>query len=185
MVTGAAAFALRLVWPVGINVWGLQLGYFASYIVLFGAGILAVNGHWLERLPKRQVRFWWYLTLLTLPTLPLAVLLSGASPKSQSSLLSVAYAFWEPFVAWGMILFLIRRFQMHFQTLAGLWRPLARRAYTIYIVHPPVLVAVALAWRDVPANALIKFAVTGTASCVLCYVLAGMLVRLPGLRSIL
>jgi len=36
--TGAIAFALRLQWPVGTEVWGLQLGYFASYVVLFVTG---------------------------------------------------------------------------------------------------------------------------------------------------
>ena len=34
LLTGAAAWLLRLKWPVGVNVWGLQFGYFASYVVL-------------------------------------------------------------------------------------------------------------------------------------------------------
>ena len=38
LLTGAGAFALRLIWPVGTQAIGLQLGYFASYIVLFIAG---------------------------------------------------------------------------------------------------------------------------------------------------
>jgi hypothetical protein len=36
---GAAALAIRQVVPVGVNVIGLQLGYFASYIFLFSLGI--------------------------------------------------------------------------------------------------------------------------------------------------
>ena len=43
LVTGAGAFLLRLVWPVGVNVGFLQLGYFASYIVLFAAGCAAAS----------------------------------------------------------------------------------------------------------------------------------------------
>ena len=36
---GAAALGIRQVVPVGVNVIGLQLGYFASYIFLFSLGI--------------------------------------------------------------------------------------------------------------------------------------------------
>ncbi len=36
--TGAAAFLLRLQWPTGTTLLHLQLGYFASYVVLFAAG---------------------------------------------------------------------------------------------------------------------------------------------------
>ena len=58
LATGALAFTLRLVWPVGNDIWGLQLGYFASYLVLFAAGCWAADGRWLERLTPETVRFW-------------------------------------------------------------------------------------------------------------------------------
>ncbi len=48
-----------------------------------------------------------------------------------------------------------------------------------------MLVGVALAWKGVPAPALLKFALTGTASCALCFLLAGALLRLPFLRRLL
>jgi integrase len=38
---GAAALAIRQVVPTGVNVIGLQLGFFASYIFLFCLGIAA------------------------------------------------------------------------------------------------------------------------------------------------
>jgi hypothetical protein len=46
LATGVAAFALRVVWPVGQEAWGLQLGYCASYVVLFAAGCLAAGPRW-------------------------------------------------------------------------------------------------------------------------------------------
>jgi len=183
--TGAAALALRSVWPVGVNIWGLQLGYFASYVVLFAVGCIAARPHWLERLPKARVQIWWRVGLIALPVLPITYFLGGAVPELRGHVLDVVYAFWEPFVACGMIILLLDRFQHHFVTLESFWRPLARRAYTIYIVHPPVLVAVALAWRDVPVNPMLKFAVTGSVTCAVCFLIAGWLVRLPGVRRVL
>jgi len=94
------------------------------------------------------------------------------------------YAFWEPFVAWGIILALLSLFQRRFETLTPLWTNLARRAYLIFIIHPPVVVGIALAWRQVALPPLLKFAVTGAAACVACYFLAGALLRVPVVRRV-
>jgi hypothetical protein len=87
-------------------------------------------------------------------------------------------------VAWGLILVLLFRFQQRFAVLNDFWRSLAARAYAIYVIHPPVLVGVALAWRTLAAPALVKFAVTGTVTCGLCFILAGWLLRIPGARRV-
>jgi len=191
LITGAAAFALRLVWPVGTQAWGLQLGYFASYIVLFAAGCLAASGHRLRDLPQGQTRGWLIVSLLTLPVLPLVVAITAHVPALQGkgvggwNIAAAVYAFWEPFVAWGLIMALVRTFQRRFTKLSPTWKALTRRAYTIYIIHPPVLVAIALLWRDVPATPLIKFVVTGIATCLACFSIAGLLLRSPALSRIL
>ncbi len=188
--TGALALVLRQAWPVGASVAGLQLGYFASYVVLFAAGCLGAAGGWLERVPPVQVRFWGIVALCALPVLPLAVLAAPllpvlqASPNGGMSLPAALYAFWEPFVAWGLILLALA-------WAAGRGPPgplraaLGRRAYAIYVIHPPVLVGIALLWRAVPAPALVKFAVTGSLACVACFVLAGWLLRLRAVARVL
>ncbi|EEA04155.1 acyltransferase 3 [Burkholderia sp. H160] len=122
---------------------------------------------------------------MTLPILPLVYFLGRYLPELRGRPLAMVYTFWEPFVAWGTILFLTRYFQRRFYRLDGVWQPLSRRAYTIYIIHPPVLVAVALAWRNVAAAPFLKFAITGSLACALCYLIAGFLLRWPKLASIL
>lgn len=183
--TGAAAWCLRQVWPVGQSVWGLQLGYFASYAVLFGFGCRAARSAWLERLPEAEVRFWWRLALCCLPVLPVLYGLGAHWPVLRSSVLPLAYAFWEPLVAWGILL---RLLQGH----GPGWRPnrpwqtsLSRRAFAIYVIHPPVLVGVALAGSGVLAPPLLKWAVTGGLSCLICFVLAGWLLRSRSLARVL
>jgi putative Mn2+ efflux pump MntP len=185
LATGAAAFLLRLIWPVGVNVAFLQLGYFASYIVLFLAGCAAADGRRLEQIPDDQKRIWLRVAWVALPLLPiLAVLgshfgwLAGHGEGGWNAQ-AIAYAFWEPLVAWGFILGLLAFFQRRFAVLKGIWPSLARRAYLIYIIHPPILVGTALAWREIAAPALVKFAVTGTIACGLCYLAAGLILRIP------
>jgi len=188
--TGIAAFLLRLVWPVGVNVVFLQLGYFASYITLFAAGIIAADGHRLQRMPASQTKLWLVIAWLAVPIFPLIELAAPHVPwlagraEGGWNLQALAYAFWEPFVAWGFILGLLAFFQRHFAALSGPMRSLARRAYLIYIIHPPILVGAALAWGDIAAPALVKFLVTGSAACALCYLAAGLLLRVPGVARI-
>jgi peptidoglycan/LPS O-acetylase OafA/YrhL len=191
LATGAAAFALRLVWPVGAQAFGLQLGYFASYLVLFAAGCAGAPGGWLGAVPDGRRLVWLWVAVLALPIFPAVVLLAPhvAGLRGNSSggwnVPAAVYAFWEPFVAWGFILALVQAFQRRFQGLGPVWAALARRAFAIYIIHPPVLVAVALAWRGVAWPQLIKFALTGTVTCVLCFWLAGMLLRVQPIRRLI
>jgi len=189
--TGAGAFALRLIWPVGVTVFNLQLGYFASYGVLFAAGCAGAAGHWLTAVPERVRRPWLTVAWLTLPIFPAAILLAPIVPALRGDTSggwnpqAMVYAFWEPFVAWGFILGLLHTFEQRFQTMGPIWASLARRAYTIFIIHPPILVVIALLWRDVSAPHLVKFAVTGTLACLVCFWIAGLLLRVPSIRKVI
>jgi len=183
-LTGLAAVALRQFWPVGVNVWGLQLGYFASYMVLFAFGCIAAAPRWLEHVPASQERFWRRVATVAFPVLPAAYFLAKAVPLLAGKPLGVICAFWEPLVAWGVILALLQRLANGTRLFGPIRERLGRRAYAIYIIHPPVLVAIALAWRQVAAPQLLKFAVTGSMTCLACYLLAGLLVRCPGVRRI-
>lgn len=191
LLCATVAFALRLVWPVGAQWWGLQLGYFASYVILYVAGCMAAQRGWLNDMPADQVRRWRRIAWVTLPLLaPLAFLkdvapLFQANPMGGWNLPALLYAFWEPFVAWGVILWLLARAQRTTVVSSPLWQKLSRRAYAMYVIHPLPVVAIALAWRGVPAPALLKFAVTGSLACVACYLLAGWLLRLPGVKRVL
>ena len=190
LVTGLVAFLLRFIWPVGVNVGFLQLGYFASYSVLFAAGCAAADQKWLEQIPQDRKRRWLRIAWWAFPVFPVVVLVGSrvswlhGPPEGGFNLQALVYAFWEPFVAWGFILGLLTFFQRRFAQLGGVWPMLARRAFLIYIVHPPIVVGVALAWGDVTAPALVKFLVTGSLACALCYVIAGLLLRIPGVARI-
>ena len=176
LVTGTAAFLLRLRWPPGADFLGLQFGYFASYVVLFAAGCLGAKGRWLENVPAKQLWTWRWVSLAAAVAYPVVILAGRWSPAF--------YAFWEPLFAWGVILSLLVFFQRRFVALGPAWQKLARRAYLIYIIHPPILVGVSLAMRGLAAPALVKFALAGTAACALCFIAAGALLTIPAVRRV-
>jgi peptidoglycan/LPS O-acetylase OafA/YrhL len=188
---GMAALAIRQFVPTGVNVFGLQLGYFASYIYLFAIGIAAWRSDWFRQLSWKTARAGVVAVAIAWPCLPLSIVLAkavgGAGKSNFSGGLSwtaILYALWEPFVAWGMIAawLLIFRQRMNQPSRFCAW--LNRRAYAVYIVHPPILVGMALLLRGWSAPALIKFSATGLLTCVACWLVADPLVRLPGLRRV-
>ncbi|MEO8849111.1 MAG: acyltransferase family protein [Casimicrobiaceae bacterium] len=187
--TGTVAFALRLWFPTGAEVAHLQLGYFASYVLLFVAGCVAWRHRWLERIDWAYARRWWIVTLIAIPVLPLGILAlhtwqHGVVGVSGGwNLDALLYAFWEPLVAWGIILALLWYFRA--KVNPDRVHGLSRAAYAIYLLHPPVVVAISVALRPWDAPPLLKFVVVGTLSCMAAYILASLLLRIRAVARIL
>ncbi len=190
LAIGAAAFLLRLVWPAGWDILGLQLGFFASYIFLFAAGYMAADRHLLESVPEEATAFWKKAAWIAFPFLPIVALGVGFVPALNGpaegglNIVALTYAFWEPFIAFGIILALIPWSLRRFTTLEGVNAKLARRAYTIYIIHPPVLVGVALLLHPLALPPILKFLLVGVLVCLACYLIAGIVLKIPGVKRI-
>jgi fucose 4-O-acetylase-like acetyltransferase len=191
LATGIAALAIRQIVPAGQNVIGLQLGYFATYIFLFAAGIAAWRYDWLRQLTWRDARAGIVALLVAWPLMPVGIAIALALNEGGKSNFSgglswtaILYATWEPFVAWGMIALWLLLFRAYMNQPSGFWTWLNRRAYTVYIVHPPVLVGIALLLHGWVAPALVKWGVVGTLAVIACWLVADPLVRLPGVRRV-
>src|SRR5215469_3221672 len=191
IAVGMGALLIRQVVPTGVNVIGLQLGYFSSYIFLFAIGIAAWKNDWLRQLEWRNARTWLIGLLVSWPALPIGIAVAdkiyGPGKASFGGGLTwpaILYAFWEPFVAWGLIAAWLLLFRAYMNRPSTFWTWLNRRAYAVYIIHPPILVGVSLLLHAWIAPALLKFCVTGSLACAACWLLADPLVRLPGVRRI-
>ncbi len=191
LAVGAAALLLRQFVPVGVNVLGLQLGYFASYVFLFALGCAAWPHRWLEQVERRHALPWAWVSLAALPLLFVAGAVAGGlsgRPVNFNggwSLPAVVYAFWEPLIAWGVIAMLLWQFRVRFNHPSERWQGWADRAYGAFIVHAPVIVALSIALREWGAPPLLKFVVVATGGTVLSFMVAGALRRIPGARRVI
>lgn len=188
---GAFAFAIRQWVPAGVNVIGLQLGYFSSYIFLFAMGIAAWRYDWLRRLKWKHVLPSVIALVFAWPALPVAIAIADRLyGPGKSNFLggfswpAILYAFWEPFVAWGLIGAWLLVFREHLNKPSAIWSWLTRRAYAVYILHPPVLVGLTLVFQAWIAPALIKFAFIGALTCIATWLAADPFVRLPGMGRV-
>ena len=124
---------------------------------------------------------------LSMAAVMLVIALNGPEKSNSSGSLSwtaIYYAFWESFIAWGMIAAWLLVFRRYMNEPSAIWTWLNRRSYAVYIVHTVVLVGISLLFRGWAAPALFKFAVIGTLACIASWILVDPLVRVPGVRQI-
>jgi peptidoglycan/LPS O-acetylase OafA/YrhL len=191
VLVGVASLAIRQFVPTGKNIIGLQLGYFAPYIFLFAIGIAAWRYDWLRQLQWKHGRPWIITLIAAWPAMPISIAIAmRVIPPGKANFggghtwPAIMYAFWDPFVSWGLIAAWMLIARSFMNKPSALWSWLNRRAYAVYIIHPPVLVGISLLLHPFVAPAILKFIITGSLSCVATWLIADPLVRVPLIRRI-
>jgi hypothetical protein len=175
----AAAFGLRLVFPLGTDVINFQLGYFASYLVLFAIGVGAHRSGVLERIDLRRGRRWLVVSFAV--GLPLWALVVGFGGPVQGNLdlingglrwQAAAFAFWESFFCVAVIIGLVGVFRERFNEGRPWARFLSEQAFGVYVFHAPVLIAVTMALRGFRLHPLPKFVLVSVVALPACFVVS-------------
>jgi glucan biosynthesis protein C len=189
---GVAGFLVRLMFPVG---WkfiplNLQLPFFAQYIFMFVAGLLAYRRGWLASMPDAAGRFWLRVVGLVLLLYVPGALLGGALESDAPfqggwTWQSLFSSVWEAYLCVGLctgVLYLFRRYADWQNRLSA---SLSRSAYAAYIVQLPVITTVALLARDLPYHPLLKFGLVALVAVPLCFGIGDLLRRLPYVSRVL
>ncbi len=191
---GLATFLVRIWAPFGW--WWEPLhqepAHFPQYLALFAVGIIAYRNDWFARTPSSQARLWGWVALALVPLLPLLALASGAlggdaDPAITGGLtfLSFAYSLWEAFIGVALVIGVSVWFRDRCDRQGKLVREMSGASYAVYILHPLVIVPLALSLSGVRLDLGFKFALLAPLAVALCFV-AGYWVRmLPGMRRIL
>jgi hypothetical protein len=161
-------------------------GYWAIYVVLFVVGVRAKPRNWIAQLTWKNGRPWVIIACVVWPTPPLGWRFAGSHANFNTgfSWAAILNAFWEPFIAWGFIAAWLLVFRERFNRPSAVWDWLNRRAYAVYIIHPPVLVGVSLSLHSWIAPALVKFSAVGLLACTATWLLADPPVQMSGARRV-
>jgi surface polysaccharide O-acyltransferase-like enzyme len=166
--TAAAAFFIRLVFPVGTDVFNLQFSFFASYIALFVLGVRAGEDGWLDKItgPSAETnisgtgRLWFIAALAVGVPLWFVIMIAGGALNGTLLIYggfywqSAAYALWESFTAIAFSFGLLWLFKKFCNTENVLSRFVAANAFGVYMLHPPVLIGISHLlrfWKAAPA----------------------------------
>lgn len=175
-------FLWRIPVPTGsyVPVIGLPTpDFLPQYVSMFVLGCVAYRRGWFEALPARAGR----LGLVTAGVssavlLPPMILTSGAVSTAVMAL-------WQSVFAVSMIIGLTVVFRERFNTQGPRGRFLAEHSFTVYIIHPLVLVGLGWALRRLEAIAIVKFAVLLALALPLCWWVAYLVRSLPGAKRVL
>ncbi len=188
--TGLIAFAVRFIFPAGEGPLGLQLGYFPSYILLFIAGIYTYHNNWLHQISAPKVKLWGWISVCAIPILPVGLILTGALDGNLTfdgglNFQALLYALWEPFVCFGIILMLLRLFQNIFHTAGKFSKWMSAHAYTVYLIHPAVIVFWTISFHHIMWPPAIKWVIVSAISVFFCFLISAILRFIPGAKRIL
>ena len=194
LIISVCAFLIRIVQPIGTNILNMQLCYFASYIVLFIVGIMAYRNDLFARI-SYQTGKTWLICGIVLGLLAWLVLmksvgaLSGGLATIKGGLTwgSAGFSVWESFVAVAMSIGLIPVFREKFNYQTKLVKTLSDSSFTVYMFHPPILVAVILLFRPVTSLPIIvKWGMLCLICVPLCFATAHFVIRrIPLLNRVL
>jgi fucose 4-O-acetylase-like acetyltransferase len=192
LALGLGSFAVRLVQPIGTNLLNLQLCFFVQYIAWFVAGLHAVRHGWLVPLATsvRALRAGW-LALIGGPLAMLVLLAVGGRHAPVEVFFGGAYwqafglAVWEQLTGLGLALGALTLFAQRFNSDSRVLRWLADRSFGVYVLHAPVLVALAMAFRSLPYHLFGLVGLLTVTGLVISFALADVARRIPGVRAML
>ncbi|HSJ52143.1 MAG TPA: acyltransferase family protein [Anaerolineae bacterium] len=185
LLVGLVTFLVRLGFHVNTRFEPLnfQFANFTQYIALFVAGLVAYRRNWLLSLPDRVGRLWLWIAVVLILIFPPMALLAGA--ENDEPFLggwywqSMLYAQWEALLCVSMCIGLIYLFRRRRDRQGPVARELSRAAYGAYLIHEPVITALAVVTAGVALYPLLKFALAAVASVPLCFALAALIRKLP------
>ena len=187
LALGAVGFLVRLAMPMDTYTFvplNLQLPFFAQYIAMFVVGLIAQRRNWLARLPEKTGRGWLIAAIaLVLAWVPM-MLLGGAAEDDMPFKGGVhwqagAYAVWEAFACVALTISVIYLFRRFFNRQGKVTGFLIPNAYAAYIIHAPVIVALALVVRNVQLYPLLKWLLLAPFAVLASFGLGALIRKIP------
>ncbi|GAB3746336.1 acyltransferase family protein [Microlunatus parietis] len=153
--------------------------FLPQYALMFAAGVLAARRRWLERMPGSLAFLGGGLALLA------AVLLGPSVMATDPLTAGIAGGFAMAVLGVGLSLVVLVIFRRFAPGTGPIRQFLSANAFAVYVIHPAVLVAIALLLQGLVAPAIVKFAVLLILSIPACWLLAALLRRIPAVGRII
>jgi membrane-bound acyltransferase YfiQ involved in biofilm formation len=171
---------------MGAEIAGLPSpAYLPQYAAMFVVGLAAARRGWLAGLSRTAGRVGLAVAAVAAMGLVLVLVSAGEAILGHGTLPSLIAATCESALAVAITLGLLVLFRERGNHQGRVRRFLSAHAYTVYLIHPVVLVALGHALGDVQAPAVAKFALLAVLGVPLCWAMAFPVRALPGARKVL
>jgi len=182
LMLAALSYLMRIVIPLSMSIPIVgfpSLAYLPQYLSFFILGIFAFRRNWLQTIPGSMGKVGFVVALVATIVLAPLALSAGDAFLGHGTLQSAAYALWDSTFSVGICLALLTFFRRFFNRQTRFDSFLSQQAFTVYIIHIPVIVLLALALRGVHLESLLKFALVALIGVPLCFVFAFLVRKIP------
>lgn len=194
LVIGLSTFVVRF-WVkafVQYEPFHLEFARFPQYIALFVAGVWTYRRGWRVAFSDRQAQGWRWVALGCILAMPVLAVTFGALSGNLDeraiggvNWLSLTYSLWEGFLSVSMVITILTWFRRRFDHQGRLAQAMSEVAFAVYILHPGVIVPLALALSGIQMNLSLKFLFVAPIAVSLCYLVAYALRKVPAVKTVL
>lgn len=182
-------FAVRILYPIDVwirilGVIPVEVAHLPQYLSLWVIGIIAYRYDWLRTMPTSRGMVWLAIGLLAsgaryvyavggeawIPTR----LIAGGGWDWRS----LVWSTWESIICVGLSIGLLTLFRERINAHGKLQQALSANAYTVYVIHILIVVAVQFSIASLVLHPLLKFALVTLVSVPLCFVISHFLRKL-------
>jgi surface polysaccharide O-acyltransferase-like enzyme len=183
-------FALGLVTFV-VRIWcphyyqpgpfNVPLDFLPQFFSLYVVGIIASPRNWFFTLTPRMGRDWSLIALLATLIFMLGWVMAGTHTGSSGGFNWLAFggALLEAFLVVGLGMGLLVLFRQRWNHQGRPAKESAADVYTVYLIHPVVLVGFASAFSVVALYPLLKWAIAVVVTILLCFLISSGIRRIP------
>jgi len=185
-------FLVRIRFPIETSIINLQLCFLPQYVSLFILGIFAYRNNWFEKITYKKAVFW--LSALAFTTLlwPVLLFFSGTFKEADITLIAggfrwqaFLYAFWEAIIVISVSISIIYLFKKKLNRQNNLFTSLYKSAYTVFIIHPLIIVPLSYCIKELEIHPLIKFSAVAIIGIPLAFLMGNIIRKIPLLKRIL
>lgn len=185
-------FLVRIRFPIETSIINLQLCFLPQYVSLFILGIFAHRNNWFEKITYKKAIFWLSVLIFTTLLWPILLFFSGTFKEADITLIAggfrwqaFLYALWEAITAISSSISIIYFFKKRLNRQNNLFGSLYKSAYTVFIIHPLIIVPLSYSIKGLEIHPLIKFSIVAAVSIPLSFIIGNIIRKMPFLKRIL
>jgi len=190
---GIVSFFVRSRLPVGwvLKPLGFQPAHFSQYIALFILGLIAYKNNWLNTITFKTGKQLFFFFLFLLMFFPVFYIIQtkfhmpGEWYSGGFHFQALLYAVWEQVTGFSIITALLVFGRELWNRPSPLLEKLSRYTFAVYIFHPLVVISASLVVHSWNIDPALKLLVVAPVAVIGSFLLAGLLVLLPGVKKVI
>ena len=182
-------FAVRVMSPINEGTWFhiFEPAHLPQYAMLFAAGIVAYRGGWLDKIPAATAKAWSVVAGLMVLAVPVIYFTLGDSGFDGGlSPMALLWSAWECLLCVSMCIGLLALFKNRFSSQGRIAKAMADNAFTVYLIHIPVIIFLQYLLVGVAIDPMLKFLIVSAVAIPACFGIGHFVIRrLPIVKNVL